>query len=583
MIEQAATLEREGRLAAAAEIYERVLADEPHHAAALRGLALLRLKDRAEAAALALARRAVVAAPAVAANHTVFARVLAQREQFEAALAAHAIAVRLAPDDATVWYRRGLTEQRAGRLVEAEKSLQRALDRDGTLQTARDALAQVWFEGGRVEEAVEALRAAIASGEARSLTHDMLLFYLHFLPSSTRASLHAEHVAWDTMCAAALRCAWAPHPNDRSPERRLRIGYVSADFREHPVAPALLALLAAHDRREVEVVAYSGVRVADVTTARCRELADEWRDAVNWTDAELAQRVREDRIDVLVDLSLHTTGHRLLAFARRPAPVQVTWAGYPGTTGLAAMDYRLTDRFLEPPEWGEPAGSETPVRLPDSFWCYDPTGEELEVNALPAGVDGAVTFGCLNKCAKINPLSVARWAGVLRAVPRSRMIVLATSDVSRTRIERLFEAEGITAARIEFVGWHPRPDYLALHHRIDVALDPMPYGGHVTLIDGLWMGVPTVSLPGETAVSRAGLSLLTTAGLEDWVAKSPENFVRIAVEQTRDLDRLAALRAGLRARLRGSALMDGPRFARGVEAAFRAMWRRWCAALGARS
>lgn len=526
--------------------------------------------------ALPLLRAAVVAAPTVAAGHSALGRVLLKLGDVRAALAAHAIAVQLAPGDAEALYRCALAQRSAGRWAEAEATLRRAIERDAGHAPAHDALAQVWFEAGRLDEALAQLRERAATGPATALTHDMLVFYPHFHPASTRASLHAEHAAWNARHAALLRAEGRSHGNERSPERRLRVGYVSADFRRHPVAQALAPLFAGHDRERFEIVAYHCARESDEVTDRLRAAA-EWRDAAAWSDAELAGHVRADAIDVLVDLSLHTTRHRLFAFARKPAPVQVTWAGYPGSTGLDAVDYRLTDRFLDPPEWGDAHYAERSVRLPDSFWCYDPLDAEPPVNPLPAATAGAVTFGCLNKCAKVNAPTVALWAPVLRAVPTSRLIVRAASEVARGRLQRLFAAQGIDATRLEFVGWRPRFEYLALHHRIDIALDPTPYGGHMTLLDGLWMGVPTIALPGETAVSRAGLSLLANAGLSDWVAATPEDFVRIAVEQTRDVARLAALRARLRARLRASPLMDGARFARGVENAYREMWRAWCA------
>lgn len=526
--------------------------------------------------ALPVLRAAVAAAPREAMRHCLLGRVLRHLGETEAALAALAIAVRLAPDDASVLLQLARAQAQAGGVVAAAKSLRRAVEMAPDLAAAHDALAKTLFDAGRLDEALAALRARVAAGQASALGHDLWLFLLHFHPETTTAVLRDAHAEWNARWAAPLRGKIEPHDNEPAPERRLRIGYVSADWREHPVAHAVLPLLARHDRAQGEIFAYSNAPQADAVTERCRSAVDVWREVARCTDDELAARVRADRIDILVDLSLHTTGHRLLVFARKPAPVQVTWAGHPGSTGLEAIDYRFTDRFLDPPERDDGLYAEKSVRLPDSFWCYDPFEEGPPVAPLPAREAGVVTFGCLNKCAKINAGTVALWARVLRAVPRSRMIVRATNDASRARLAAWFEAEAIDRTRIEFVGWQARPAYLALHGRIDVALDPTPYGGHMTLLDGLWMGVPTIALPGETAVSRAGLSLLANAGLSEWVAATPEDFVRLAVERTEDRAGLAALRAALRPRLRESPLMDAARFARGVEAAYRAMWRTWC-------
>lgn len=574
--EQAHANEQAGRLADAEAGYRRVLELEPQHADALMRLALLREEAAHLPQALELARRAVAAAPQSAAAHTAVGRVLGRLGQDEAALAPHAIAARLAPDDGETVRHLGLAQWRAGRLEAALATLRRAVALGPESAAARAGLARALFDAGALDEALEVLNGARGEGRAAMIADDMRLFFLHFHPATTPDLLQAEHQRWATRHAAALTVVNAPHPNERSPDRRLRIGYVSADLREHPVAHAVVPLLAAHDREKHEVFIYSSARETDAVTQRCRAAADVWRDVASLTDAELAQQVRADGIDILVDLSLHTTRHRLLAFACRPAPVQVTWAGYPGMTGLAAIGYRLTDRWLDPPTQGESFHAEKSVHLPDSFWCYDPLGESPAVNALPARQTGTVTFGCLNKCAKINATTAALWAPVLRAVPRSRLLVRATNALSRERLRGLFVAQNIAADRLEFVGWSPRPEYLALHHRIDLALDPVPYGGHMTLLDALWMGVPTIALPGTTPVSRAGLSLLTNAGLPEWVADSSEDFARIAVEHTRDLEKLAGLRAGLRERLRASPLMDAPRFARRVETEYRKMWREWC-------
>jgi len=297
------------------------------------------------------------------------------------------------------------------------------------------------------------------------------------------------------------------------------------------------------------------------------------------SDTRLEEMIREDRVDILVDLAMHTPGNRLPVFARQPAPVQVTWLAYPGGTDLPGIGYRLTDAHLDPPgshsrELAWPA--EEPVRLPDCWCCYDPIGESPEVNSLPALSERGVTFGSLNNFAKAHEGVLALWARALTAVRGSRLVMLCPEGRARERVRAFFGARGIDARHVEFVGLLPRWEHLKLYQRIDIALDPFPYNGMATTCDALWMGVPVLTLPGEMPVSRAGLSLLSSVGLEALAASSEEDFLRIAVELAADLPRLAELRATLRARLQGSPLMDAPRFARNLEAAYRSIWERWC-------
>jgi predicted O-linked N-acetylglucosamine transferase (SPINDLY family) len=278
-----------------------------------------------------------------------------------------------------------------------------------------------------------------------------------------------------------------------------------------------------------------------------------------------------------VDLALHTQGNRLLIFARKPAPVQVTFAGYPGTTGLGAIDYRLTDPYLDPPGLNDAWYAEESFRLPRSFWCFDPQSEEPAVGPLPALERGVVTFGCLNNFCKVNDGVLELWARVLRAVPGSRLELLAKAGSHRQRTRDFLARQGIAGERIKFCATKPRAEYLAMYHQIDIGLDTLPYNGHSTSLDSYWMGVPVVTLVGTTVVGRAGLSQLTNLGLGELVAFTPDDFVRFAVDLAGDLPRLQALRAGLRERMRKSPLMDATGFTRGIEEAYRIVWRKWCA------
>jgi predicted O-linked N-acetylglucosamine transferase (SPINDLY family) len=358
---------------------------------------------------------------------------------------------------------------------------------------------------------------------------------------------------------------------------------VSPDFRNHAESFFTVPLLSAHNHQDFEIFCYADVACPDGITARFRGCADVWRDIAGLTDEQLAQRVRRDKIDILVDLTMHMARNRLLAFARKPAPVQVCWLAYQGTTGLSAIDYRLTDPHIDPPGLFDGCCSEEPVRLPDAFWCYDPAASEpaasgTAVSALPVLEKGHVTFGCLNNFCKVNGPVLSLWAQVLKAVDRSRLVLLAAEGSARRHTLDLLEQEGVPPGRVTFVGRVPRPRYMELYHGIDIGLDTFPYTGQTTSLDAFWLGVPVITLVGQTPAARAGLSLLSNLGLPELVAQAPEQFVIIAAGLANDLPRLKDLRATLRDRLQNSPLMDAPRFAGNVEAAYRNMWQRWCTA-----
>jgi predicted O-linked N-acetylglucosamine transferase (SPINDLY family) len=287
--------------------------------------------------------------------------------------------------------------------------------------------------------------------------------------------------------------------------------------------------------------------------------------------------IREDGVDILVDLSLHTAGNRLPVFARQPAPVQVSWLGYAGSAGLPGIGHRLTDACMDLRGEASVWSAEKPVRLPDCWCCYQPIGESPEITALPALTAKGVTFGSLNNFAKVHDSVLALWARVLDAVKGSRLLMFCPEGQARERVQAFFAARGIATQRLDIVGIVSRHEYLTLYQRIDIALDPFPYNGMTTTCDALWMGAPVLTLPGAMPASRAGLSILTSVGLSELAASSEDDYVRIAVKLAMDLPRLADLRATMRPRMLASPLMDAPRFARNVEAAYRSMWQAWCA------
>jgi predicted O-linked N-acetylglucosamine transferase (SPINDLY family) len=360
------------------------------------------------------------------------------------------------------------------------------------------------------------------------------------------------------------------HPTSRDQNRRLRIGYVSPDFRQHVVGFNLQPLFEHHDHEQFEIFCYSDVVAPDTITRWFEKRADHWVDSHRLSDEQLAEQIRLDRIDLLVDLALHTRENRLLVFAEKPAPVQVSFAGYPGSTGVSAIQYRLSDPYLDP----QPNGGDV-VHLPHSFWCYQPN-EDVPVNPLPAGDAGIITFGCLNNFCKINASVLDLWARVMKQVQGSRLLLLARQGSHRRRTIDYLRQQGVDSDRVEFVSYAPRREYLMQYHRIDIGLDTFPYNGHTTSLDSLWMGVPVVTLCGELAVSRAGFSQLSNLGLRELVARSADEFVTIATALAADRNKLRQLRTELRPRMQQSPLMDAAGFARGIETGYgKLIQRSW--------
>jgi protein O-GlcNAc transferase len=532
------------------------------------------------------------------------------RRRFDEALAAIDKALELRPNWALAWSNRAKTLRDHGNLEEAIAAARRALaispdlaeaqinlagclmdsgDVDGALDSARRALelgpeiptahnlaANVLKEAGDIAGAIAALERAIELQPDDAIIHSNKVYLLEFDPRCDAAALLAEQRRWNDRHAMPMKKLIRPHENDHTPGRRLRIGYVSPYFRDHAQAFFLVPLLESHDHERFEVYCYSDADHSDSIAERLRRCADVWRHTAGLSAEELSDQIRHDRIDVLVDLVMHMAFNRALTFAQKPAPVQVAWLAYPGGTGIDTMDYRLTDPYLDPPEIDDGCYSERSIRLPDTFWCYDPLRAEPAVNALPCLETGFVTFGCLNNFCKVNEQVLRLWATVLRTVERSRLMMLCPKGSCRQSLLDLMQREGVDRDRIELIARCSRSQYLELYHRIDVGLDTFPYNGHTTSLDSFWMGVPVVTLVDQRVVGRAGLSQLTNLGLTELIARTPEQYVRLAAELAGDSPRLAELRRTLRARMRESPLMDGTRFARNMEAAYRRMWTQWC-------
>jgi predicted O-linked N-acetylglucosamine transferase (SPINDLY family) len=487
-------------------------------------------------------------------------------------------ALAAAPDYADAYYNWGALCLRSGQPREAVDKFRAALAIDPRLAEAESGLASALHDLGEIEGAIEACRRALQLRPDDTDTHSQLLFALLHSSEISRRQVFDEHREWARRHAARYSSNLIGHANSREPERRLRIGYVSGDFRHHSVAQFFEPVLAGHARSRFEIFCYYNLSRADETTERLRRSADRWCEIASLGDDAVADRVRADGIDILVDLSGHTKFNRLLVFARKPAPVQATWLGYLNTTGLDAIDYRITDGRASPEGLLDEFHSERLVRLPDSQWCYQAPSDCPDVAIPPAIREGKpVTFGAFSSLAKIGPSVITLWCTLLERLPDARLLVMGLGlESMRDEYLSRFASRGVATQRLELRGFQSFRDYLAAHGEVDVILDTFPYAGGTTTCHALWMGVPVLSLVGDSAPSRGGASVLETVGLDEMLADTPEQYLGKACSLANDRERLASLRAGMRTRMSASPLMDAARFTGNLENAYRSMWRHWC-------
>lgn len=602
-----------GRLDQAVAAYREAVRLKGEFAEALCNLGNVLWEQGAMEEAAEVSRRAVAARPDLPQAHNNLGNALKALGRPGEAIAAYQQSLRLRPNDATVCRNLGNLLQLEGRDDEALALLQKAvkLDPHGALgyhclghayqdkgwflearrcyeqalsMAPADAdllvsLGNVLKDLGEPEQALARYREALRINPRSSAAWSNMLFTTNYLVAADRMQVFAEHLAWGRQVIASVPRPGS-HANDRDPQRRLRVGYVSPDFRSHAVACFLLPILQYHNPRDVEVFCYAQVPNPDGITTLMQRHAQHWRNTCGVPDEKVAQMILDDRIDILVDLAGHTDNNRLPVFARRPAPVQVTYLGYSNTTGLETIDYRISDAAADPEDDATPY-CEKLIRLEGGFTCYAPPIEVGDVAPLPALSNGFVTFGSIANPAKLNDQVIHGWSRVLLAVPQSRLLMARDCyrDEIRSRLIERFVGYGISPERLMIEEALPSPQVprIRVYDRIDISLDTFPYTGHTTVCESLWMGVPVVSLIGRTLVARQSASILTYAGLEQLLARTPEDFARIATDLAGDLPRLAELRAGLRQRVAHSALCDADGFTRRLESVYRDIWRQWCA------
>lgn len=554
---------------------------QPDHAEAylIAGICLTRL-GRPEQAMQSY-EQAIGFNPGLARAHNNLGILLMKRGDPDGAFRSYSRAVEADPGYAEAYNNLGNLHKSAGRPFEAIGFFEKAVALKKDYADAYTNLGGALKDLGRIEEALACDRMARDLNPDNPVFCSNYLLTLHYCQDLDPRELFEAHAEWGAVTATRL---WGKptvsHGNDPDPDRRLRIGYVSGDFRTHSVAYFIEPVLEAHDRSGFEIYCYSDADSPDETTARLQRLDVRWRDVSHMSAPEIAEAVRKDRIDLLVDLAGHTGRKQMHIFALKPAPVQVTYLGYPDTTGLPAMDYRITDTQADPPGIAEPLNTETLLRPGRGFLCYRPPLTAPEVGMPPFLENGFITFGSFNNRAKINRNVAQVWSEIMKALPSSRLVIKSVSlgdGQTRADLQGMFVHSGIEAERITLHGFSKAvSDHFGLYGTVDIGLDTFPYNGTTTTCEALWMGVPVITLEGDSHHSRVGRSILHHAGLSRFIAASPIDYVEKAVHLARSRELLKSLRTGLRSRLKDSPLMDAPGFASSLESEYRKIWREWC-------
>jgi protein O-GlcNAc transferase len=572
---RAAVLEKLGRFDEAEAGYRKAVELAPDLALAWNGLgSMLRRRGRTEEAVESFSR-ALALQPDFAQARLNLAYVLIEVGRFEEGLVEMDRYLAGRPKDANELLQRGRALEQLGRLPEAKECYLQTLELTPGLAEGYMRLGGLQRHVGDHGEAIANLRRAVDLAPDSLQNWTALLFALNYADGIAPSEIYAAHLEFGRrFTPTGVR---SDHANAPDPQRRLRVGYVSGDFRTHAVAQFIDPVLEHHDRKSVEIFCYYTLNRVDAVTEGFKRQADCWREVHTLSDDALADRIRADGIDVLVDLSGHTAHNRLLVFARKPAPVQATWLGYLNTTGLLAMDWRITDPHAAPAGLLEAYHSERLMRLPHCQWCYSEPEGAPGVAERSSTAPGRVVFSAFTNPSKITRGLIGLWSKLLARVPEANLLLVGQGLDSIAGDYRVhFARHGIAGGRIALQGTKSFPEYLALHGEVDIMLDTFPYTGGTTSCHALWMGVPLVTLTGETSTSRGGASLLNTIGLPELVADSAERYLEIAENLASDPSRLRKLRAGLRGRMLESPLMDIPRFTRSLETAFRSMWRSWC-------
>jgi len=580
---------KQKKFAEATIYYQNALAINPDHPEALNNLGNILCGQMKFAEAVTCYQHALTINPNSTETLNSLAVALYKQGKFEEAIDSYQRVLEINPNIVETINSIGGIYYRQGRFAEAVEYYKQALDVDPNHIWAINNLGNVYKSKGLVDESIQYLKKIFEIRPDYAASHSNFLLTLNYSMSYDRASLFKEHQHFNEQHALPLAEFIKPHLNERDPDKRLKIGYISQDFRKHSVAYFIEPILANHDSEQFEIHCYYNHTQKDEVTERLKQYADQWTDTAELSDEEVAERIRQDEIDIMVDLMGHTGMNRILVFARKPAPVQMAYLGYANTTGLTTIDYHLTDYYTDPEGTTEEFNSETVIRMPNSYFCYAPGDEtkNIQVNPSPAIQKGFITFASFNVRPKLSPLLLKLWSKILHEVPNSKLflksrnytdVVSQTDKIERQKIfEEYFADLDVEFDRVTIEGFSPSiQEHLEMYHNVDIVLDSFPYNGATVTCEALWMGVPVVTLVGETHVSRMGQSILSTLGLEELIAYTPEEYVDICVNLAGDLEYLEMLRGEMRELMLASPLMDGKTFTSELESHYHAMWKKWC-------
>jgi protein O-GlcNAc transferase len=500
-------------------------------------------------------------------------------QQYEEAIKYFSAALKLNPNLFQVYDYMGFLFTMQNDFGKATECYQSSLAINPNSEMALVNLGNLLALQGKLNEAEQLSQRALQINPNNFKAYGSFLFRMLYNPKYDIQDIFSEHLRVAGKFAEPLSVSIVPHTNERIIDRRLRIGYVSPDFKRHAVAYFIEPVLGAHNRELFEVFCYSNADASDNTTERIKTNIDQWRDIGTVSDEKVAELIRNDTIDILIDLAGHTAKGRILLFARKPAPVQVTWIGYPPTTGLSTIDYKIVDRYTDPPGTTERFYTEELIRLPESFVCYLPDRESPEVGPLPAHATGHITFGSFNNFQKVTPQVLEVWARILHAVPRSCLMLKSQifSDKGTCHYATsVLKEKGIDEYRIIVQSADPSPKHLESYNAVDIGLDTFPFNGLTTTCEAMWMGVPVICLAGTGYAARAGVSLLSNVGLPECIAWTADEYISLAVTLANDVRRLQLLRGHLRHMMEDSPLCDAKRFTANLEMCYRRIWEKWC-------
>jgi protein O-GlcNAc transferase len=607
-------LQDNGKIDEAVECYRKVAELKPEHFGAYNNLGLALQKQGKIDEAIACYHKALHLNPEFAETYNNLANAYKKKGQRDDAKSSYKKAISLDPgyseafnnlgillkeegyiDDAIPCFEKalgikadyveaynnlGVAYHAKGFLSQAISYYQKAIDIDAHSVDACNNFGNALKDEGNLDEAERYFRRALEMQSDNSVVFSNILFTRQYDDKNSPDAVFHEHIKFAEQFEKPLIRQRVPHQNERAADRRLRVGYISPDFRNHSVAYFIEPVLSAHDHNNFDIFCYADVIAPDDVTKRIEGYADHWLNIVGKPDEDVDKLVREHGIDILVDLAGHTGNNRMLLFARKPVPVQVSWIGYPATTGLSGMDYKIVDACTDPPGITDHFYSEALIRMPESFLCYLPPADCPEITHPPTLSAGHICFGSFNNFSKISTITLDLWAQILQYLPHARLLLKAkyfSDEQMQRHAKKLFSMHNIDPDRIELLPWEQTSHaHMSVYNRIDIALDTFPYNGTTTTCEALWMGVPVITLAGKTHASRVGLSMLSNVGIQELIAETKDDYIKKAVQLANTSATLTHLRESLRGRMAQSPLTDAKRFTVNLETFYRRIWEKWC-------